>query len=242
MNQKYEIPFKNIENSGLKYIKNQQHYIIFSAIFPIYSIVVQLVNIIYTLNMLRFPPPPPNRPIPIFDVLTPFFVLLAFSILALIKFIFLLIWNRKVKNYDTFCIEISIKDKLENEAKNIDNLENIKISRITTQNRREGEPNSLIMLLYDLIDHMRSIRYIFILLNVVFVLYFQWFIRFFLSYLHLIPPGMNPPNILFKILNTIAEFGILLYMIFEWRHFLRWNKKLKKIDEFEKVISEDLEI
>jgi len=45
-----------------------------------------------------------------------------------------------------------------------------------------------------------------------------------------------------RLLNIICQVGLILYLIFEWRHFYRWNKKLKKLKEFEKKIYKELDI
>ncbi|MCF2140133.1 MAG: hypothetical protein K9W44_08775 [Candidatus Lokiarchaeota archaeon] len=212
---------KEIENIGLKYVESQEHYLLFSILFPFYSIIVQIINILYTLELVRRPPPPPHPPLPLIDILTPFIIFLMISLFALLKFIYLLFLKKKVRKLHQYMIILKNLEKHEE----FEEIENIP---------------SLVKIFYDLINYVKTIRVIFIFVNLAFILYLQWSIRFILTYLHLIPPGPLPSNLIFHALNSIAEFGLLIYMVVEWHYFLRWNKKIKKLEDFERLIFDEI--
>lgn len=222
------IPKKNeiendIQQNSLKYLHNQERYLFISILFPIYSIIVQIVNMVYIIKILKRPPPPQHPPLPVFDIITPFIVFLMISLFALMKFIFLMLLRKKSKN-------------VQNYFNGLDNQNQMK------DNEEPREIPSLIKILYDLIKYMNIVRFLFLVINITFVFYLQWSIRFILTYLHLIPPGPLPPNLLFHVFNSISEFGLLIYMFFEWHHFLRWNKKMRKIENFEKLVFEEINL
>lgn len=221
--------YQDIENNGLKYIKQQKQYLIITAIFPIYSIFVQIFNIISVLDRISRPPlKPPINPLLetqiIFNILTPSIILLVISTFAFVKFIFLYMWMRKVHEYE---IQTNIQQKI---LKNTENQEIVRSSITLTQ------------LFYDIVEHMQLIRIIFILLNLVFILYLHWSIGFFLRFYGILTHLIPLPHNIFYILNAVSEFGLILYMGFEWKHFYKWNKKIQHLNKLEKKIYEELNV
>jgi len=220
--------YQDIEDNGLKYIEGQKRYLIFTAIFPIYAIIVQIFNIITSINKIPRPPGNPAglpilEPRNIYDILTPTIIFLVISTFALMKFIFLFIWMKKVHKYE-------IQKKILEIDKKNEEIEKLRYSAPT-----------LTQLFYDIVDHMQLIRIVFIILNIVFIFYLQWSVGFLLDFFGLITHPNPPPNNIFHLLNTIAEFGLIWYMVFEWKHFLKWNKKIQNLTQLEKQIYDELE-
>lgn len=70
-------------------------------------------------------------------------------------------------------------------------------------------------------------------LHVICLFYLQWLIRFVLVQLHVMKSIDPKPQLLIQILNSIVQLGLIPYMIYEWKHFRKWNVKLQKIEKFE---------
>ncbi|MHA2226123.1 MAG: hypothetical protein ACXAC8_13010 [Candidatus Hodarchaeales archaeon] len=200
---------------------------ILNALIPIYCIVVQLANLIFTLMYIlridellsKFGK---NRT-PVFfidfiDLFTPSFLLLVFTIFTFTNFIFLLRWRKKVHEYEEHYQDPDV-DK----------------GKVT-----------LTQLFYDIINIMEKLRIIFYGLNVMFVFYLQWFFRFFLNELpRVILRPVKPSLLLSNImpwLNLSLLLLLLIYLAYNWRHFLKWNKKLIKLKDFEKQIYQELDL
>ncbi|MFW9904880.1 MAG: hypothetical protein ACFFFH_11150 [Candidatus Thorarchaeota archaeon] len=107
-------------------------------------------------------------------------------------------------------------------------------------NKIEDELPILTKIFYEIIVYMNRAKWLFAAENVIFVFYSQWMFHYFLNDLLLnrLPPG--PPII--QLLNLFAQIGLIFYLIFEWRHFLKWNKKLNELKLYEKKIFEELEL
>ncbi|MHA1675043.1 MAG: hypothetical protein ACTSYI_15610 [Promethearchaeota archaeon] len=43
-----------------------------------------------------------------------------------------------------------------------------------------------------------------------------------------------------QIINPIGELSMIIYLIIEWRQFFQWNKKLVKLENFEKRVYSEL--
>ncbi|QEE17954.1 hypothetical protein DSAG12_03792 [Promethearchaeum syntrophicum] len=219
--------YQDIETNGLKYIQKQKQYLILTAIFPIYAIIIQIFNLFAILN--RIPLPPPNQPgIPVleprslYEILTPVIIFLVISSFALLKFIFLCIWKKKVHQYEHY--------------KGL-----IKSEEISDVNKKNTPSITLTQLFYDIVAHMQRVRVIFILLNIVFILYIQWSIGFLLTFFGVTTNPNPPPVDIFHLLNAIGEFGLIFYMLFEWIHFTKWNRKIRNLVKFEKKIYNEIE-
>lgn len=251
-NNTIHIFYQDIESNGLKYIQKQKQYLIVTAIFPIYAIILQIFNLIVIIK--RIAPPPPQFPRPpfleprnIYDIITPIIVFLVISTFALVKFVFLLIWMKKVRQYESFQKSSEegspSKEKSENDSPSPTGFTDPVDLTLSPEQIKfeESQSGSLTRLFYDIVSHMQSIRVIFLLLNLTFIFYFQWFIGFLFSFFG-ITTNLHPqPDVLFQILNVIAQFGLIWYMVFEWRHFIRWNRKLRHLVAFEKQVYFEIE-
>ncbi len=218
--------YTKMEKGGLKYIKHQRNYLIFSALFPIFFIVIQIINFIFirSLRMPKFPPRPEFRQPLLIDFFTPIFISLVIFVFTFMNFVFLVSWNKNVHRYEKY---------QENIFKN---------SREMPNNEFSEEKITLTILFYKIIQNMKIIRILFIGFNLVCAYYFIWFIWFFLMRFDSITPLYPSIKMVTRLLNIIWQVGLILYLIFEWRHFYRWNKKLKKLKEFEKKIYKELDI
>ncbi|UYP44149.1 hypothetical protein NEF87_000434 [Candidatus Lokiarchaeum ossiferum] len=225
--------YTDIESYGFKYINHQKNYLITTAVFPIFALFVQVFNLIHTIGQINRPPPeqiplPPLHPQNIYNILAPIIIFIIIASFALVKFVFLYIWMKKVHRYE---IQQKLITKLnKNTVENSDDYSDIQNSIGLTQ------------IFYDIVDHMQLIRIVFILMNIAFIFYIQWTLTFLLSFFGIIPRLNQNPSNYFHYINIIAEFGLLFYMVFEWKHFLKWNRKLKKINELEKKIYAELEM
>lgn len=203
--------FSKIEKGGLDYIKNEQNYLIMSALVPIYIIIVQCINLGYIFTVSPViplkPRPPANLPpVNLINIFTPIIILLIISFFALLNFGYLLSWKEKVKTY---------------------------------KGKTLGKQKTLTSLFYDIIKNMEIIRVIFIIVNIVSIYYFIWFILWALDIMDPHHPPLAPP-LFVNVLNGLSQGGLLIYLIIEWRHFYQWNRKLSKLKKFERKIFKEL--
>ncbi|MHA2246318.1 MAG: hypothetical protein ACXADY_15245 [Candidatus Hodarchaeales archaeon] len=215
----------DISYGSLSYIKNQRNYLIINAIVPIYCIIVQAFNLLFTLFfILRLEEivsefKRPRTKFFLIDALTPSLLFFVFIIFSIVNFIFLVRWRKKVQQYENQQQDASLSE---------DNV-------------------SLTQLFYDIIDIMDKLKIIFIVLNIFIVFYIQWFFRFFLNELLY---GKTPSftgfipirSVFMPWLNLILELLLLIYLVMNWRHFLRWNKKSTKLKDYEKQIYRELDL
>ena len=96
---------------------------------------------------------------------------------------------------------------------------------------------SLTSLFYDIVKSMKTIRIIFIIVNINSLYYFIWFILWTLS---IMEPHHPPPPLHINILNGLSIVGLLIYLIIQWKHFIQWNRKLRKLRFFEKQIFNEI--
>jgi len=216
-NSKEELQFTQIEKEGLNYIKNHRNYLIVSSIFPIYLILIQVLNFIFILRLEAQKPSSGSDSPTLLDVLTPIIIMFIIGIFSLIVFLFLFSWKKKVLKYKNQQIS----------------LDNFSFSEPDTTFPEHNIP--LTKLFYDIIDNMRILKLTFIGLNIICAYYLIWFVGFFFIRPPL-PLPRPPLHYIVQWLNIFSQIGLLFYLIFEWRHFYRWNKKLKELKEFERKI------
>lgn len=213
--------YLKLEESGINYINKYKYYLLLSALLPIFLIIIQIINTSLSIFLEEYKPPIRFRNLHEFEIFAPRFKLITISIIALVKFIYLFNWNNKLKDYRRY------------------------YNRIMAENRSPKESNHLkeefplTKLFYDIISQMKISRLIFILINIFCIIYFFWNFIFFL-----VAPPISPPlPPLFRVIgifNFISQLILIAYLIFEWRHFYRWNKKLNKLSEYEKEIYSEL--
>ncbi len=215
--------FAEVERSGIYFIRSQKRYLRWSMIFPIYNLVVQIAYILALPQ--RAPPgmlPQPGPPL-IFDIFTPPIVLIVFSLFAFIHYLFLRTWNSKVLKYDA-------------QKGRFDEL--LKSSPVAEEKTTDFVTFS--QLLYDILNHMAKIRIIFFILNVTFVLTMGHFIQAMLIDLRLIPTFFPPAPPIIQFFDYLNQIGLIFYLIYQWKIFLRWNRKNAKIPAFEKQVYEEV--
>jgi len=213
--------YLKLEESGINYINKYKYYLILSALLPIFLIIIQIINSAFisliekSRSLIGF------KFMLNFEIHAPRFKLITISIIGLVKFIYLFNWNRKLIEYQK-----QYKDFMKN-------------NKSMKEEAFSKEGFLLTKLFYDIISQMKISKGIFILINIFCFVYFFWNFVFFLG----CPPIPHPLPSSFCIIglfNFISTVILIAYLIFEWRHFYCWNKKLKKLSEFEKKIYSEL--
>ncbi|MHA1610660.1 MAG: hypothetical protein ACTSYU_01290 [Promethearchaeota archaeon] len=229
--------FKQMEDYGILYLEKQKKYLIFSAIFPVFSIIIQIFNIFFIMGQFMVRNAPmghmsSGRPF-LFDLLSPSFIFILLSLIALVKFIILKQWENLIKIYQS---NSSIPTKITSEKihSEIDNNQSISEKGIVTQRV------SLAGLFYEIVETMIRLRKVFIIFNIVFLFSFQWVTRFILMVVKVTADPYSKDILFFNIINPIGELSMIIYLIIEWRQFLQWNKKLVKLENFEKRVYSEL--
>ncbi|MFX1273740.1 MAG: hypothetical protein ACFFBP_14300 [Promethearchaeota archaeon] len=217
-NSAYKSIFNRLENVGLNYINHEKMFLLISAVVPIFIVSAQFISLVFQLilNLESYSAPPKPRPSPpLFEVLLPIILLLIIGIFALINYLFLLRWKNKLKNYKIQQLsELNIK----NYDKEIENLKN----QLT-----------LTDFFYGIIKNMRIIRNFFIVLNLFCLFYIVWY---YTSYFQGLPP-QRPFLLDVIIILTIGSQAILIiYILYEWYHLIKWNSKLKALKKYERQI------
>lgn len=214
------IEYSSIKSKGITYIKNQRNYLILNALVSFIAFFVSIINLIFQLYFLIIINQVRDKPFPfrpnafsIIDSITPIVIMFILFIFLLFHYYFLLKWKKLVNAYED--------------------------QKSTTN---EGEV-TLIEMIYSIIDIMDRIKKIFLGLNVLFILYFQWFFRYFfnaiLAFTH--PTPIFPSyRILLPAINVLFQIVLIIYITINWKHFMKWNKKLNKIRDLEKEIYNEL--
>lgn len=197
-----EKKFDRLEKGGLNYINKESNYLIISALFPIYLIIIQVINLIYVLTAPPIPPeaprtgPPPNPSL--INVFTPIILLLGISLFALINLRYLLIWKRNVDLYKT---------------------------------QASKQQKSLTFLFYKIVGNMEKLKLVFIVLNVFSLYYFVWYFLWALSLIdpHHPPPPLHV-NILnaFSLVGLCLYLIIEWCHFYRWNQKLKELKMLEK--------------
>lgn len=216
-------PFKELRLDGaergvLKYIKKKEAYLTISGIFPIYMLAVNILNFQFILTLFLSNSIYLRR---IVDLATPFAIFFIITIFALIQFVFLRKWKIKVRKYERHQEIYEIYSK-KNRPIPID-------KKITLTN-----------IFYEIIDHMDSIKILFIFLNIFSIGYLFWGFDFFIRGIPL-----NASLLLVRVvwrMNFVAFVVTFVYLFYEWYHFLKWNKKLSKLKKFERQIFSELKL
>ena len=226
--ESFKFLYSRLEKGGLDYIKKQRNYLTFSALFPVYTIIIQVINLIFIFQLEAMKPPiGPNPGGPdFFDIISPILIFLVISFFTIINCAILVKWKRLLNRYE----------KESNEM------------REATFRQEEGDypigTVSLTHVFYDIIKNMEKIRIIFVILIFLFIYNSIWFFRFFFVRLDQIAP-LHPPPIqqhFTVILNFISQISLILYLLFQWRHFHRWNKKFKELKTYERKIYKELDL
>ncbi len=222
------------EKGGLNYINKEKSYLKISTVFPIYSLCIITLNILFILIgaiFLRYSPL--NPPVPDLTLeeklvlglylLIPsvvFFILFLFSI---IQFLFLKKWKFKIKEYNQ-------RYGMLNSNQNNSNI-----------SESEGT-STLTSLFYDIIRHMEKVRWVFYIINILSFFYLWWSFRLFGAIIFLLVKEVHGFFPFMLILNFSSSIVLVFFLIYMWIHFRRWNRKLTKIKEFEKNVSKELHL
>src|SRR5271157_936161 len=100
--------FNQLSILGLDYLQRQRHYVILSLLYPLFTIILQIFNTFFIINILDHPPnqPAPSfgshkvHMVPIFDIFTPGIIFSLLALVALVKIVFLFRMRKKVIYYE----------------------------------------------------------------------------------------------------------------------------------------------
>jgi hypothetical protein len=220
-----DLPYEKLEKSGLNYISKQETYLALSLIFPAFLSMLQIFNIIFIVSIEADLPSfmPTNRFFGLlFAILSPLLFFFMISLFGIVMFIFLIRWNKKVAQYKNQR-KIAIKANLSNHYE--------ASSRKTI---------TLTKIFYDIIDTMKTLRIMFLILNVICIYHFGWIIFFiFFRRLPSTEP-FHPPRNFLSLSTAISQIILIIYLIYEWRHFYRWNIKFKLLRKLERKLYSEL--
>jgi len=227
-NENNNLLYSILEKGGLDYVKKQENYLTISAIFPIYTIIIQVINLIFILQLEAMKPPiGPNPGGPdFFDIISPILIFFVISFFTLINSTYLVKWRNILNQYENYGRKIR------------------KISSIQEESNYPEGNVSLTRVFYDIINYMEIIRIVFVILIIFFIYNSIWFFRFFFVRLDQIAP-IHPPPIqqhFTVILNFISQISLIIFLLFQGRHFFRWNKKLSELKSYERKIYKELDL
>jgi hypothetical protein len=223
-----EISFPQLSTLGLEYLRRQRHYLIISLFYPFFTIVLQVFNTIFIIDVLnRFAGPlgGPSSPVhfqapPLVDVLTPSIILIVLAIVAFVKLTYVFKLRKKVGAFEKQPRQDTFKEADLDEG---------------TPNSPEEPEVALTDLFYDLADHIELLQKISIIFYIGCCVYLEWFIRYFLlqfTAFHMLPLFHN---VVFW-LNFADFIALILFLIVDVRQFVRWRKKLKRLHQYERRI------
>ncbi len=214
-----------IDKWGLNYIRKTRFYLELSAFFPIYIVIVGIINFVF-LTYVNITSIESQKVIPIHAIIvfTSFVLIFVFSLL---QFLFLRKWNIKIKEYNK---------RIKTDNNRIFNYEDEK------NHKNLANKPSLTDIFYDVLNHMEKIRILFIFLNIVSIIYIFYNIMIFIRlFVFLKAPIIMTFNII-RYLNISVAIVLVSYLIYMWYHFTKWNIKLKKIKNYEKMVTRELNL
>ncbi|MHA1488212.1 MAG: hypothetical protein ACTSRI_00750 [Promethearchaeota archaeon] len=228
---------EKIEKGGLTYIKKEQSYIKLSTIFPIYSLFIIIMTLVFIILGALFIKQGQHPPMPDFTIeqviimsiiiLIPACIFIALFIFSLFQLIFLKKWKKKVQEYDK--LKYLYSDE---------NIEVLKGKKKSEYQRK----TTLTNLFYDIINHLEKIRVIFIIINILSFFYLWWSFRIFALIMHFLVKESAPFFPFFFYINVSGAIILIFYLIYMWYHFKRWYKKLKSLKNYEKKIAKELDL
>lgn len=147
------------------------------------------------------------------DIIVPLIVFLLVTVFSIIQFVFLNKWKIEFDAYQ----------------------------RKRIHEKKQVPSTSLTNIFYEIISYMDKSKLSFILLNAAALAYIGWGIDFFIIGISL---SLNLENFALATwyLNGITFLLLLVYMGYQWFHFIKWNKKLSIIKQFEQYIAEELDL
>src|SRR5271157_2529679 len=100
--------FNQLSILGLDYLQRQRHYLILSLLYPVFTLILQIFNTFFIIDISNHPP---NQPapsfgshevhfVPFFDIFTPGIIFSLLALVALVKIVFLFKMRKKVIYYE----------------------------------------------------------------------------------------------------------------------------------------------
>ncbi len=221
-----EEDYQKFQQLALTHLQQTQRSIITGGIFPLIMVVINAVNLFVAYRWLEFYDAPD---VETFARLSPILMGLLLTILATGQWVFLLYWRRKKSNYD------KVKDqKLERlEVKNLPEMEEFLV--------KKDRHMTLPSLIYALVKYMSKMRVLFFVILAVGCVNIAWSLWFLVdSWVYRIFWIPLPYFTLLWVLNGILVAIIIGFMLFEANLFLKWNRNLKKISQYENEVLKEL--
>ena len=210
----------------LTFSKQQRTFLILSAIIPVTIFLLQVANIIFIILN-----PPPGSPhefifLRFLNTSTPVIVMIIMSLFGIFNFIFLLSWRKKVGQYNMQ--KQSFTEMISNQSSDDTKTDYISFTHLAYKN----------------LKHMKRMRIFLFISSIISILYIWWSIRGLLVGLGIIIPvePVNPPFLALNILNICAQIVLIAYFIYQWAFFFKWNKRVVKIEHYERQIIEELDL
>ncbi|MHA1339257.1 MAG: hypothetical protein ACTSRZ_07840 [Promethearchaeota archaeon] len=248
---------------ALLYIKRQQHYLQLSLIIPIICMIISFINFYFIIYLFVHKLIALKR---IIDAFIPIYIFFIISMIMLIQYNFLYHWKTRCKAYEfelkredttkylksnNISFENTEKEKIDGNIINpfrFEALEKSKSKELRELRdddvKKRGETNkvniSLTQLFYDIIEYMNKAKATFYILTAIFAVYFFWGFDFFITGLPIFIPFIILKRIM--TINFIGYILLIIYMLYQWIHFLRWHLKHRKLKKFEKRIVKELNL
>lgn len=225
--------FDQIQKSSLSYFKQQKPWIYSTIFLSIFTIIIQILNSFFVVELGNPPPnedniPFPNhhqfdQPPPMIDQATPAIIIIVFAILMLVIGLFSIKLHRTVHEYEL-------------------KASGIKTTQDLSESKKGPETHvTLTSIFYLIIDNMELIRKLSICLYLILIFSLQWYYRYILQLFGFFPGFPHTFEQSVHFLNFYNQILLIIYVIFDIRRFLHWNAKLNKIKEFEQKTAREFE-
>jgi hypothetical protein len=236
---------ERMDKFGLNYIRKEKGYLIFTALFPVILIMINLLTLIFLSTWRHMNQSNPSNYS--YNMITPGIFSSIVFIFAVINVIYLSQWKQKV---DLLALRIQTDQTAQKEREGnvpadlhlADGDLNTPGSSVPDQGDVPvAKKVSLTRLFYNIVHDMEVLRKIFIVLNLVCVYAFYWFVRFFFFSSQPINVDQNQFPYL-RVLNISSQVLTIIYLLVQWKNFLKWNKKLRALKELEQKIYTELSL
>jgi hypothetical protein len=222
---------------GLTYAKRQKYALIVGISYSLFTVILQIFNLNFITNIGNNPPqnqgpgqtqPPIPRPPaipPQIDQLTPVIIFTILALFVFVKVLYLVKLQMNIHDYERWQTHQAPLEEPEPPTE-----------EHVPQARNQA---TLTRIFYVIVDNMSVAQKLSIVIYIGFLIYLQWYVRYFIGLFGFNPAPADLFNFTLYVLNFIAEAGLAVYLVFDGRQFYHWHKKLKKIQEFEQEIYED---
>ena len=225
MARKDEFDFASIERTALDYIKREQKMVVLSGIFPIVLFFFGFLSLDVAYRWLEFYEVPVTAG---FAQITPIIITFIFAGLAFGEFYFFILWHRHTIQYE----------KVRSQVKLVNVPEEQIGADLPIGSKKQATLSTLI---YNFVQYMTKMKYLFILILLVGAINLSWdgWFLFDSEMYHKfwIPEAYFMP-LLWLILINVAI--IVIFLLFEGYLFAKWQIRLKRLRQYEKEVLQEL--